>query len=44
MSGDIEPNDSTIPSPNKDILIGELFNKIYNLMLLLIQASDNINL
>ena len=29
MSGDIEPNDSTIPFPNKEILIGELFNKIY---------------
>ena len=29
MTGDVEPNYSTIPSPNKDILIGELFNKIY---------------
>ena len=29
MSGDVEPNDSTIPLPNNEILIGELFNKIY---------------
>ncbi len=29
MAGIVEENDSTIPTPNKEILIGELFNKIY---------------
>ena len=29
MAGIIEPNDSTVPEPNGDILIAELFNKIY---------------
>ena len=29
MAGLIEPNDSTIPKPDGDVLIGELFNKIY---------------
>ena len=29
MAGFLEPNDSTIPLPNGDILIGELFNKVY---------------
>lgn len=29
MAGIIEPNDSTIPQPDGEILIGELFNKVY---------------
>lgn len=29
MMGIIEPNDSTIPSPGGEVLIGELFNKVY---------------
>lgn len=29
MIGQIEPNNSTIPQPEKDVLIGELFNTIY---------------
>jgi enoyl-CoA hydratase/carnithine racemase len=29
LTGDIEKNNSTIPSPNSKILIGELFNKLY---------------
>lgn len=29
MAGIIEPNNSTIPQPNEEILIGELFNKVY---------------
>lgn len=29
MAGFIEPNNSTIPAPNGEILIGELFNKVY---------------
>lgn len=29
MAGIIEPNDSTIPQPQGEILIGELFNKVY---------------
>jgi len=29
MAGIIEPNDSTIPHPEGEILIGELFNKVY---------------
>ena len=29
MAGIIEPNDSSIPQPNGEILIGELFNKVY---------------
>ena len=29
MAGIIEENDSTIPKPDGDILIGELFNKVY---------------
>jgi len=29
MAGIIEPNDSTVPQPNGEVLIGELFNKIY---------------
>ena len=29
MAGIIEPNDSTVPAPGEEILIGELFNKIY---------------
>jgi len=29
MAGIIEPNDSTIPKPNEELLIGELFNKVY---------------
>lgn len=29
MAGIIEENDSTIPAPNGQVLIGELFNKVY---------------
>lgn len=29
MLGIIEPNDSTVPKPEKEILIGELFNKVH---------------
>ena len=29
MAGIIEPNDSTIPAPQGEVLIGELFNKVY---------------
>jgi enoyl-CoA hydratase/carnithine racemase len=29
MAGIIEPNDSTIPAPSGEILIGELFNKVF---------------
>ncbi|MEM1121816.1 MAG: enoyl-CoA hydratase-related protein [Bacteroidota bacterium] len=29
MAGIIEPNNSTIPEPETEILIGELFNKVY---------------
>lgn len=29
MAGYIEENDSTIPDPNGELLIGELFNKVY---------------
>lgn len=29
MAGIIEPNDSTIPQPSGEILMGELFNKVY---------------
>jgi enoyl-CoA hydratase/carnithine racemase len=29
MIGIIEPNDSTIPEPSGEVLIGELFNKVY---------------
>ena len=29
MAGIIEPNDSTIPKPNGQVLVGELFNKVY---------------
>ncbi len=29
LAGIIEPNDSTIPRPNAEILIGELFNKVF---------------
>ncbi len=29
MAGIIEPNDSTVPKPNDEVLIGELFNKLY---------------
>lgn len=29
MAGFIEPNDSTIPQPEGDVLIGEVFNKLY---------------
>ncbi|MEM1120417.1 MAG: enoyl-CoA hydratase-related protein [Bacteroidota bacterium] len=29
MAGIIEPNNSTIPKPSKEVLIGELFNKVY---------------
>ena len=29
MVGLIEPNDSTIPEPSGEVLIGELFNKVY---------------
>jgi|TARA_B110000240_G_scaffold63728_1_gene72611 enoyl-CoA hydratase/carnithine racemase len=29
MMGQIEPNNSTIPHPEKDVLIGQLFNTIY---------------
>ncbi|MDA9357040.1 enoyl-CoA hydratase-related protein [Flavobacteriaceae bacterium] len=29
MSGDVEPNDSTVPVSNKEILIGELFNTVH---------------
>jgi len=29
MAGIIEPNNSTIPEPNEEVLIGELFNKVH---------------
>lgn len=29
MAGIIEPNDSTVPQPASEVLIGELFNKVY---------------
>ena len=29
MAGFIEENDSTVPQPNEEVLIGELFNKVY---------------
>ena len=29
MAGLIEPNDSTIPAPSGEVLIGELFNKVF---------------
>ena len=29
MAGFVEPNDSTIPKPTGELLIGELFNKVY---------------
>lgn len=29
MAGFIEPNHSTIPAPTREVLIGELFNKVY---------------
>jgi len=29
VSGDLENNSSTVPSPNSKILIGEIFNKLY---------------
>ncbi len=29
MAGIIEPNDSTVPQPEGEVLIGELFNKVY---------------
>lgn len=29
FAGIVEPNDSTIPKPEGDVLVGELFNKVY---------------